>query len=126
MRCGEKPLAAELAVRGVVIERPDLVPRAVGEIHGAAVRAEGDAVRHLDAGAERLRRAIRVDAVEHTLRLEIRLFERTDPEAAGAIAAAVVEAQGCDMSARPDQALRRLDAEEVEAALQSDQHPAVA
>src|SRR5260221_2541042 len=92
MRLGENALAGEFAAPGVVIERPDPVTRAVGEIHGATVGAPGEAVRHLDAGAERAAGAIALDAVEHALRRGIRGGQRAGPEEAGAGAAPAREA----------------------------------
>src|SRR5882724_5028480 len=74
-----------LAALAVVVERPDLVARAVGEIHRAPVRAPREAVRHLDAGAEDAIRAVGFHAVENAARREVGLGERADPEAPGAI-----------------------------------------
>ena len=46
---GEHALVRDRAGRDVEIERPDRVPRRIGEIHGAVVRRECGRVRHADA-----------------------------------------------------------------------------
>src|SRR4051812_32121949 len=126
MRRREHALVRQLAGFRLVIERPDLVARAVGEVHRAAVGTEGDAVGHLDLAPHRGRSAIGVDAIEHAARGEIGLGERADPEAPGAVAAAVVEAKAGLVLLRTHQELGLGRADEIDAAGERDQQAAVA
>ena len=72
------------------------------------------------------RAALGADPVQDAARREIGLGQRADPEAAGAVAAPIVEAQARLVLRRSRQQLRLLGAEEKHAALERHQHAAFA
>ncbi len=89
---GEGARASARAAHRVVVEGIDAVLQRIGEVHRAAVRAEGQAVGNGNAAGDHFTQALRIEAEQAAFGRAGDVLHRAHPEAPLAVATAVVEA----------------------------------